>query len=127
MINTAEVYLWGTRIGIIHQDDDIYLWHVTVFEFLPFFIFDAGILPHDEIGSIHFTAFSRKIETDLLHLDIYDELPTDLHQQIHNDQTAVFGERMTFPFQSIGAPRLFKSIQSVCSDSVIERTVFEIE
>lgn len=22
MINTAEVYLWGTRIGIIHQDDD---------------------------------------------------------------------------------------------------------
>ena len=22
MINTAEVFLWGTRIGIIHQDDD---------------------------------------------------------------------------------------------------------
>ena len=22
MINTAEVILWGTRIGIVHQDDD---------------------------------------------------------------------------------------------------------
>ena len=87
--------------AFIHQDDDIDLRHVTVFEFVAFFIFDTGILPHNEIGGIYLTAFSRKIETDLLHFDIYDALTTNLHQQIHDDQAAVFRERMTFPFDGI--------------------------